>query len=112
MADVTMSGVTGPSATEAYGFAWAELKRCFLELLLIGVDPTLHRRGVGRRLMDHFIAAARAAKLTRVHLEVRDGNPAVAMYEGMGFEAIGRRRDYYTGADKKRHDAITLSLSL
>jgi uncharacterized membrane protein len=27
----------GPSATEAYGFAWAELKRCFLELLLVGV---------------------------------------------------------------------------
>jgi len=28
---------SGPSATEAYGFAWAEMKRCFLELLLIGV---------------------------------------------------------------------------
>lgn len=29
--------LSGPSAIEAYGFAWAELKRCFLELLLIGV---------------------------------------------------------------------------
>jgi uncharacterized membrane protein len=37
MADVMTSDVTGPSATEAYGFAWAELKRCFLELLLVGV---------------------------------------------------------------------------
>ena len=27
----------GPSATEAYGFAWTELKRCFLELLLVGI---------------------------------------------------------------------------
>jgi uncharacterized membrane protein len=27
----------GPSVTEAYGFAWSELKRSFLELLLIGV---------------------------------------------------------------------------
>jgi uncharacterized membrane protein len=28
---------TGPSATEAYGFAWTELKRCFLDLLLVGI---------------------------------------------------------------------------
>ncbi|MBM4247351.1 MAG: hypothetical protein FJ148_26775 [Deltaproteobacteria bacterium] len=28
---------SGPSASEAYGYAWSELKRCFLELLLIGV---------------------------------------------------------------------------
>jgi len=27
----------GPSATEAYGLAWPEVKRCFLELLLLGV---------------------------------------------------------------------------
>src|SRR5260221_13298258 len=32
-----MTDASGPSATEAYGFAWAELKRCFLELLLVGV---------------------------------------------------------------------------
>jgi len=32
-----MSDVTGPSATEAYGFAWPEIKRCFLELLLLGI---------------------------------------------------------------------------
>lgn len=28
---------SGPSASEAYGYAWNELRRCFLELLLIGV---------------------------------------------------------------------------
>ena len=32
-----MSVPTAPSATEAYGIAWTELKRCFLELLLVGV---------------------------------------------------------------------------
>jgi uncharacterized membrane protein len=34
---VTEMSLSGPSASEAYGYAWAELKRCFLELLLIGV---------------------------------------------------------------------------
>lgn len=29
--------LTGPSVTDAYGFAWSELKRAFLELFLIGV---------------------------------------------------------------------------
>ena len=96
----------------AAGFSLARTVADEAELLLIAVDPKLHRRGVGRQLMDNFIAQARVAKLARVHLEVRDGNPAVTMYEGMGFAAVGRRRDYYTGADKKRHDAITLARSL
>jgi len=34
---VTEFSSSGPSASEAYGYAWSELKRCFLELLLIGV---------------------------------------------------------------------------
>jgi hypothetical protein len=29
--------LSGPSASEAYGYAWGELKRCFLELLLLAV---------------------------------------------------------------------------
>lgn len=31
------TSLSGPSATEAYGLAWPEMKRCFLELLLLGV---------------------------------------------------------------------------
>lgn len=34
---MTEMSLSGPSATEAYGYAWAELKRCFLELLLLAV---------------------------------------------------------------------------
>ena len=102
------NGARGPAA----GFSLARTVADEAELLLIAVDPKIHRRGVGRQLMDRFLAEARGAKLSRVHLEVRDGNPAVAMYLGMGFEAVGRRRDYYTGVDKKRHDAITLARSL
>lgn len=32
-----LSGLSGPSVTETYGFAWSELRRAFLELLLIGI---------------------------------------------------------------------------
>lgn len=34
---MTEMSLSGPSASEAYGYAWSELKRCFLELLLIAV---------------------------------------------------------------------------
>ena len=100
-------GAGGPAA----GFSLARTVADEAELLLIAVDPKRHRRGIGRQLIDRFLAEARVAKLARVHLEVRDGNPAVAMYRDMEFEPVGRRRDYYTGSDKKRYDAITLARS-
>ncbi len=96
----------------AAGFSLARTVADEAELLLIAVDPRFRRRGVGRRLLDHFIAGASAARVRRVHLEVRDGNPAVAMYEALGFEPVGRRQDYYLGGDRRRHDAITLARSL
>ena len=82
------------------------------ELLLIAVLPDHHRRGVGRLLLENFVAHAREAQLGRVHLEVRDGNPAVAMYQAAGFAPVGRRSDYYQAPGGKRFDAITLALEL
>ena len=82
------------------------------ELLLIAVPPDHHRCGIGRRLLDDFVDRARDDAVARVHLEVRDGNPAVAMYDAAGFSPVGRRRNYYFAADGKRFDAITLSLKL
>jgi ribosomal-protein-alanine N-acetyltransferase len=82
------------------------------ELLLIAVPPERHRCGIGRRLLDDFLSRARGDEVARVHLEVRDGNPAVAMYRAAGFSPVGRRRNYYHAADGKRFDAITLSMKL
>jgi ribosomal-protein-alanine N-acetyltransferase len=82
------------------------------ELLLIAVQPDDRRQGVGTQLLERFADISREAGLTRVHLEVREGNPAVALYRGHGFLPIGRRRDYYQGIGGTRHDAITLSLDL
>lgn len=82
------------------------------ELLLLAVLPERHRRGVGRNLLQDFLARARNDGLSQVHLEVRAGNPAIAMYHQGGFEAVGRRRNYYHSPDGQRHDAITLALQL
>lgn len=82
------------------------------ELLLLAVAPPAQRRGVGAALLDHFIEHGRTHGVRRLHLEVRDGNPAVAMYLGFGFKAEGRRRKYYSGEGGIQHDALTMARML
>ncbi|MCL6729634.1 GNAT family N-acetyltransferase [Sphingomonas hankyongi] len=88
------------------------LSRCVAgeaELLLLGVLPSRHRQGIGRQLLDHFTRRAAADGASRVHLEVRDGNPAVHMYRAAGFEPVGRRRKYYHAPDGQNFDALTFA---
>ena len=82
------------------------------ELLLIGVLPGEQRRGVGSLLLEDFVDRARDQEVGRVHLEVRDGNPAISIYRGAGFSPVGRRRNYYHATSGKRYDAITLAREL
>jgi ribosomal-protein-alanine N-acetyltransferase len=77
------------------------------ELLLIAVDPAHRGRGIGRTLLERFIAGAEARGAVRLFLEMRDGNPADSLYRAAGFEPVGRRRNYYRGATKGPLDAIT-----
>ena len=82
------------------------------ELLLLAVAPDHRRRGIGRGLLLQFLDQARADGVTRAHLEVRDGNPAIEMYRGAGFSPIGRRRNYYHTSDGQQFDALTFALDL
>jgi [ribosomal protein S18]-alanine N-acetyltransferase len=99
-------------AGETIGFSLVRSVADEAELLLIAVAPGHHRRGIGRRLLDDFLERARNDGIARVHLEVRDGNAALAMYRAAGFSAVGHRRNYYHGADGKRFDAVTLAYHL
>jgi ribosomal-protein-alanine N-acetyltransferase len=82
------------------------------ELLLLAVAPDHRRRGIGRMLLDQFMDRARNTGASRVHLEVREGNPAVIMYRQAGFNFAGRRPKYYRGRFGGDYDALTLSLKL
>lgn len=94
------------------GFALSRTIADEAELLLLAVDPSLRRRGIGLTLLNHFIESARAAGASRVHLEVREGNPAVSMYRKAGFGLAGRRANYYHGRFGGNFDALTLSRDL
>lgn len=82
------------------------------ELLLLAVEQDAQGAGYGGALLREFIARGRDQGQTLLHLEVRDGNPAAAMYTKAGFRPVGRRKDYYRGAGGRKYDAVTMALNL
>ncbi|WP_316014222.1 GNAT family N-acetyltransferase [Roseobacter sp. HKCCA0434] len=55
----------------------------------VASDPERLRRGIARRLLEHVIAKARAAGLTR--LDCLSTRTAVPFYEAMGFGVVAPR---------------------
>jgi ribosomal-protein-alanine N-acetyltransferase len=54
-------------------------------------------RGTGRRLIEAALERVRQRGARECFLEVRESNViARSLYERCGFQAIGRRRSYYT----------------
>jgi [ribosomal protein S18]-alanine N-acetyltransferase len=107
MTGVSLVVARDPGAREAVGFSLSRTVADESELLLLAVQPARHRQGIGGLLLDDFMDRARDQGLSRVHLEVRDGNPAVEMYRAAGFRPVGRRRNYYHAPDGGRFDALT-----
>jgi ribosomal-protein-alanine N-acetyltransferase len=91
------------------GFSLARLVADEAELLLLAVKTAGQRRGIGRILLEHFEDEAVARGAAKLHLEVREGNHALSLYERAGFGLVGRRRDYYSGQKGDRYDALTLA---
>lgn len=58
-------------------------------LHLLAVDPNRRREGIGRLLVERFVATARAAGARRIEALVRpDERPAVAFAGAVGFEPV------------------------
>ncbi len=93
------------------GFALCRIVLDEAELLLIGVRPAFRRIGLGRSLLANVEQTAKARGAACLHLEVRDGNPAIELYRHHGFAETGRRKDYYRGREGRIFDALSLSLS-
>jgi len=73
------------------------------ELENLVVAPTARRKGMGKRLLNALLHAARETR-SSVFLEVRESNMAArVLYESAGFKQTGRRPAYYT---KPAEDAI------
>ena len=109
-----MSGVKlvlAEDADRVLGFAVYRTIVDDAELLLLAVAPSVQKRGIGRKLLDHFIEDAKKNGAAKIHLEVRDGNEAIQLYEAAGFTQSNRRRNYYHGRGGGQFDALTFLLA-
>jgi ribosomal-protein-alanine N-acetyltransferase len=91
---------------ETGGFALTRLIAGEAELLTIAVDPAHQKQGIGRRLMERWIASSADTAFLEV---AADNVPAIALYQSLGFEQIGVRHRYYLRKDAAAVDALTLS---
>lgn len=95
------------------GFALGRALAGEAELLTMAVVPNAQGQGIGHRLMDDFIAQARALGAEDVFLEVATTNaPAIALYLAHGFEDRGVRKGYYSAADGTPVDARVMGKTL
>lgn len=83
------------------GFVLARAVAGEAEILTLAVAPEARRQGAGAALLRAAMAEAWARQAEQLFLEVSARNEAArALYAAAGFEAVGRRRHYYTdGAD-------------
>jgi len=95
------------------GFSIAQLGFERSHLLLLAVEKTWRRKGIGQILLDWQLVAAQSAGLTDMTLEVRAGNLSARLfYERAGFRFIQVFKDYYgSGKDaiRMRHAPTTAS---
>lgn len=81
-------------------------------VLNLCVATEFQRRGLAREMLSHLLDEADQLEVRDVFLEVRPSNEgAIILYEQMGFNQVGLRKDYYP-ALVGREDAIIFAASL
>ncbi|WP_114652916.1 GNAT family N-acetyltransferase [Polynucleobacter necessarius] len=86
-----------------------------LHLLNITVSPKLRRLGIGVKMMNVIEGVAAQQNIPRIILEVRPSNEsALKLYQRLGYEQIGVRKNYYLvdAASGLREDALVLAKSI
>lgn len=90
------------------GFAIFSIANDESEILNIAIDKSQRRHGYGRLLIEFVLQQAQNKGAKKVFLEVRISNfAAIGLYEKLGFQRVGYRKDYYR-AENGREDAIIL----
>ena len=94
--------VVARSRHRVVGYAGSMVFSEEAHITTVAVDPRVHRRKVGARLLYALISGARARGAAAAQLEVRVANTgAQDLYRKFGFAPVGIRKNYYseTGED-------------
>ena len=96
--------VLADEAIIGFGGCWISFEEA--QVTNIALTSAQRGRGIGKALMARLMRAAAARGAERMTLEVRPSNtPALRLYEGLGFAAVGIRKKYYQDNDE---DAILM----
>lgn len=80
------------------------------DMMNLAVAPAYRRKGIAQALVNALAEHLQGNGVIALLLEVRVSNePAIALYEKMGFEQVGRRPKYY---HNPREDALILRKEL
>ncbi len=80
------------------------------EIARIAVDERWRRRGVGRGLLDYTCSCCREKNVTRLLLDVREGNESArGFYKNYGFFEDGIRKNFY---DMPKEHAVLMSMDI
>ena len=73
----------------------------------IAVAPQYRRQGIAEAILSAYLRFGRAY-LAFLTLEVRQSNAAaIALYEKLGFQTVGRRKNYYR---ETHEDALIMTI--
>ncbi|MEO8517727.1 MAG: ribosomal protein S18-alanine N-acetyltransferase [Dermatophilaceae bacterium] len=98
------SYVVGERLGVAVGYAGVDRRGEVADVMTVAVAPVARGQGLGLRLMDWLVDAARCGGAEHLMLEVRaDNEAAQRLYSRMGFEMLTVRRRYYQPGDVDAH---------
>ncbi len=82
-------------------------------LFAIIVDEAKRGKGVGTKLLEDLLVLAKERfNMEFVHLEVYEGNPAIRLYERMGFTTYGMEKNFVKEDDGSYLNKILMQKSL
>lgn len=80
------------------------------EVTNVAIAPVHRKKGYATLMLTELLRQAKCNFIHKVVLEVRFSNHnAIALYEKLGFQKLGLRRDFY---EKPREDAIIMLLEI
>ncbi|MFM8453951.1 MAG: ribosomal protein S18-alanine N-acetyltransferase [Gammaproteobacteria bacterium] len=99
-----------PKKLELVGYVLMSTAANEAHVLNLCVGEAHRRLGVARRLLQECLDYSKFTGVESAYLEVRPSNPgAMCLYQDMGFQQIGMRKDYYPATNNTREDALVLS---
>ena len=88
------------------GYVGSQTVQGETDMMNVAVHPDFRRKGIAETLVNALVEALKAKGSHCLTLEVRASNaPARALYEQLGFQEIGCRKNYYRSP---REDGLIL----